>query len=296
MSKKIITNKQRLIQTLLYTFRFLNSKQIQQFLNHKDHRRVNGWLKDLSDKGYLERDFKPIFGTLTKPAIYHLTAKGRRYIRNNYIYHFPKYLKRISRDSKVSKSFRIRCQIIADYYLLLCPPAGKIEKARDKTGIDIIDCLVTELTYDREDKEEKIPLNTLQFFTPSYFPSFVLLKGIKPDAYIRKGTTKGIKHSLLFVLDAYIPRFLLRYNLKHIFDTLDEEYWEDESTYYLQFLFICPNHKIIIYLRRLLPSFLERYYGSKEIIFCLATRNQLYASLKNPDLVMKWIKISSKDY
>ena len=73
MSKKIITNKQKIIQILIYTFRFLNSKQIQVFLNHKDHRRINSWLKDLSDKQYLERDFKPVYGTLTKPAVYFLS-------------------------------------------------------------------------------------------------------------------------------------------------------------------------------------------------------------------------------
>lgn len=296
MSKKIITNKQKIIQTLLYTFRFLNSKQIQKFLQHKDHRRVNSWLKDLVDKQYIERDFKPIFGTLTKPAVYSLTAKGRSYIRNSYRYQFPKYLKRISRDSKVSKAFRIRCQIIADYYLLLLPPAERNNKIKGKTGIDIIDYLQTQLTTNTDEEEEKIPMNSIQFFTPAYFPSFVLLDGIKPDAYIRRRTIKGIRHAFLFVLDAYIPRFLLRYSLKHIFDTLDEEYWEDESIHCLQFLFLCPNHKIITYCRRLLPSFLERYYGSKEIIFYFITRNQLYARIKNPEKEIEWRRVSSKDY
>ncbi len=295
MSKKIITNKQKIIQTLLYTFRFLNSKQIQKFLQHKDHRRINKWLKDLSDKQYIERDFKPIFGTLTKPAVYNLAAKGRGYIRNAYTYHFPRYLKRIARDNKASKSFRIRCQIIADYYLLLFPPEQRNNQAKTTIGIDIIDHLVIQLTTDMDEKKEKIPMNTLQFFTPAYFPPFVLLEGIKPDAYIRKRTTRGIRHTFLFVIDAYIPRFLLRYSLKHIFDTLDEEYWEDESIHSLQFYFLCPNHKIIIYLRRTLPSFLENYYGSHEIIFYFGTRNQLYEGLKNPEKEIKWITISSKE-
>jgi DNA-binding PadR family transcriptional regulator len=299
MSKKIVTNKQRIIQILIYTFRFLNSKQIQQFLNHKDHRRINGWLKDLVDKGYIERDFKPVFGTLTKPAVYSLTTKGRAYIRNTYTYHFPRYLKRIARDNKVSKAFRIRCQIIADWYLALFPPqknTDMINKAETKTGIDIIDYLIKELTVGGGDKEEKIPVDTLQFFTPACFPSFILLEKIKPDAYMRKRITGGTVHALLFVLDAYIPRFVLRYSLRRIFNTLDEEYWEDETVNSLYFSFLCPNNKIIIYLSRLTPSFLEGYYGSKELIFRFATRNQLYDKKNGKTENIKWTIFSSAGY
>ncbi len=227
MAKKIVTKKQRLILMLLYTFRFLNSKQIQEFLNHKDHRRINSWLKDLSDKGYIERDFKPIFGTLTKPAVYYLTALGRKDIKERHEYYFPHYLRRISRDNKVSKAFRIRCQITADWYLMLFPNAEKDKSDKATTGIDIIDYLEKILEIGTKNYEDKIPVTRLQFFTPAYFPSFILLDKLKPDAYLRKKSTKGIAHGLLFVLDAYIPRFLLRYTLKRIFDTLDEESWDD---------------------------------------------------------------------
>jgi len=302
-TKKIVTEKQTLIQTLLYCFRFINSKQIQEFLRHKDHRRINSWLKDLENKGYIVRDFKPIYGILTKPAVCYLTTLGRAHIRNNYHFHFPGYLKRIARDNKASKAFRIRCQIIADWYLMLFPPQKstdridkKVNKAKEKTGIDIIDYLITELTTDKGDTEEKIPFNKLQFFTPAYYPSFILLEKIKPDAYLRKRTTKGIAHGLLFILDAYIPRFLLRYTLKHIFDTLDEENWEDESINSLQFFFLCPNHKIIIYCRRLLPSFLEKYYEGKALKFHFATRNQLYKIKSGKTGNIDWITISSEDY
>lgn len=86
MSKKIITNKQKIILILLYIFRFVNSKQIQQFMNHKDHRRINSWLKELVEKQYIERDFKPVFGTLTKPAVFNLSGKGRKYMKEIYDY------------------------------------------------------------------------------------------------------------------------------------------------------------------------------------------------------------------
>ncbi len=50
MAKKIVTKKQEEILQLLYIFRFLNSRQVQEFLGHKDHRRINSWLKDLVKK------------------------------------------------------------------------------------------------------------------------------------------------------------------------------------------------------------------------------------------------------
>ena len=306
MSKKIVTNKEKEIQTIIYTFRFINSKQIQQLLNHKDHRRINGWLKDLVEKGYIERDFKPIYGILTKPAVYNLTALGRKYIKHIYGYSTPKYLKRIARDSKASKSFKIRCQIIADWYLALFPlpkdtngETKKVSKSQTKTGIDILDYLINVLTTGKEEGEkgaEKIPLNKLQFFTPSYFPYFLLLRKIKPDAYLRRKTTKGIVHGLLFVLDAYIPKLLLRFTIKRIFDTLSDENWEEDSILSLSLFFLCPNNQIIIYFKRLLPSFLEKYYGSKKLAFYFATRNQLYNWKNGKTENIKWITFFSTDY
>lgn len=303
MSKKIVTNKEKEIQTLIYTFRFINSKQIQQFLNHKDHRRINGWLKDLVKKGYLERDFKPIYGILTKPAVYNLAALGRKYMHHAYGYFTPKYLKRIARDNNASKSFKIRCQLIADWYLALFPPQENIDgvnkktdKAGTKTGIDILDFLITVLSTGKEENNGKIPLNKLQFFTPCHFPSFILLEKIKPDAYLRRKMTKGITHGLLFALDAYIPRFLLRFTIKRIFDTLYDENWEEDSILSLNFYFLCPNNKIIIYLKRLLPSFLEKYYGSKKLAFYFATRNQLYNWKNGKTENIKWVTFVSTDY
>jgi len=78
MAKRILTKKQQLILILLYCFRFLNSKQIQEFLRHKDHRRINTWLKDLSEKEYIARDFNPIFGTLTKTSSLLSYSKRKR--------------------------------------------------------------------------------------------------------------------------------------------------------------------------------------------------------------------------
>jgi hypothetical protein len=86
---------------------------------------------------------------------------------------------------------------------------------------------------------------------------------------------------------------MLRYLVQRLFTAL-EEYWEEDSIHHLEFYILCPNNMIIIYLRRLLPSFLQKYYGGKPVQFNFATRNQLYQKRdKGKDI--KWITISSED-
>jgi hypothetical protein len=75
---------------------------------------------------------------------------------------------------------------------------------------------------------------------------------------------------------------------------LDEENWEDDTIQALHVYVLCPNHAIIIYLQRLLRSYLENYYG-KELLFFLATRNALYDRKHGKIDHMKWVTVSSTD-
>jgi len=52
---------------------------------------------------------------------------------------------------------------------------------------------------------------------------------------------------------------------------------------------------VIVYLRRLLKSFLEKYYGGKELVFHFATRNQLSKRIKTKSGKTGWVTISSED-
>lgn len=281
MSKKIITNREKTILILILTFRFLNSKQIQQFLSHKDHRRINSWLRDLVERQYLERDFRKVFGA--KPAVYSLSLKGRKYIRETYSLVSKKYLRRLKEDRKRSKGFRIKCQIVADFYLTLF--VNQI-----KEFPQILEKFLTE-------RHIKYKMNQFFFSTPAFYENliFKLLPKLKPDAYFSVKRRDGINHSMIYVLDAYIPRLMLRYTLKNIFTTLEDEYWEDDEISSLHFYFVCPNNMVVVYLRRLLLSFLERYYGEKPVIFHFATRNKLYENRNEKSKEMKWINISSTD-
>jgi len=283
MSKKIITKKQQTILSLIFTFRFINSKQIQQFLEHKDHRRINTWLKDLAEKQYIIREFKPVFGVLTKPAVCYLTLLGRQHMRDALDFMDDKYLVRLRGDKERSKSFRIRCQLIADFYLI-------IFEGKENELVTSIEDLLKEGI--------ELKFNTFQFFTPAFYRKleFVLLPHLKPDAYIFNKTKEGVTHTCIFALDAYIPRLMLQYIFKRIFQALDEENWEDDELASFHLYFICPNNMVIVYLQRLLKSFMERYYGNKPLLFHFATRNQLYKLKTEQSRKNDWITISSSDY
>lgn len=280
-NKNKITKKQQTILTLLFTFRFINSKQIQQLLNHKDHRRINSWLKDLVDKEYIERDFQPVFGTLTKPAVYFLSVKGRDFIRKTYHFSNYKFLARLREDKKRSKSFRIRSQIVVDCFLLLFP--NQVTEYAN-----VIDMWLNQgITL--------IKSKQFQFITPAFYENLdcQLTSLLKPDAYGYLKNTQGIDHIFFSIIDAYIPKMMLRTKIQHIFTTLDEENWEDDAIRSLQFYVVCPNNVLIIYLKRLLPTLLEDYYGKAELSFHLATRNQVYKRRQNPTAATGWININT---
>lgn len=281
MAKNILTKKQQIILTFIFIFRFSNSKQIQQLLGHSDHRRINAWLKDLTEKQYIVRDYTPIYGTLTKPAVYSLTTLGRQYITNTFEPWDKTYLKRLRDDKHRSKAFRAKCQLVVDCYLTFF--AGKEKE-------------LLETFYKTFKEGTVLQENTLQFFTPAFYSelafdcSFILQ--LKPDIYVYKKTKDGIDHSYLYIIDAYVPRLTLQYMIKHIFPIIKKQSWEDEDISSLQLYFICPSTMVIIYLERILKSFLKWHTGRVPLSCYFATRNQLYKRKEGKTKKMEWKPLS----
>ena len=75
------TPKQQDILKLLYRYRFANRIQLQEFMGHKNKRRIAEWLKDLREKHYIEWIYSTDFAEKTKPAIYYLGLNGVRYLK-----------------------------------------------------------------------------------------------------------------------------------------------------------------------------------------------------------------------
>lgn len=112
-----ITKRQIDIILFLYRFRFLNRIQIQKLLNHKNPKNINTWLKDLSEKKYIERIFEKIPG-INKPAIYYLTANGIKFLKSLEGVEIE-YLKKLRQEKRKSKAFIDQSIEIGNIYLNL---------------------------------------------------------------------------------------------------------------------------------------------------------------------------------
>ena len=112
-----ITPKQLEILLLLYRFRFLNRHQLQHFLNHKDPKRLNTWLKHLTTHNIIGRHYSTRLKENTKPAIYFLTTAKQ--IQTNITEPTVKnLLKRVYRENTALR-LQEHCLFLADFYLLL---------------------------------------------------------------------------------------------------------------------------------------------------------------------------------
>lgn len=176
MATRLITPKQKQILLFLYKFRFLNSRQIQILIGHKTSRRIKGWLKDLTDKGYLgmkyEREKR---SENTKPAIYYLTSKSVPILKDEEGCDFN-FLKRFYREKGRKEQFIEHCLFIADFYLYL-----------------------------RSKKKEK---EVLLFFTESYLQGFEYFQKIQPDAYL---TLKQRGRTTRYLFNSFKPNTKARF-------------------------------------------------------------------------------------
>lgn len=118
---RYITNKQLEILKLLYRFRFLNRLHIQTILNHKDPKRINTWLKDLTEKKLIGRQYSTKLLENTKPAVYYLLPASKEWLlkENDVVEdHFRKLYKEKTR----SQRFIDHTLTVADFYLRLQDP------------------------------------------------------------------------------------------------------------------------------------------------------------------------------
>jgi len=113
MKLPTITPKQQEILRLLYRYRFLERKQIQAFLGHKDKRQTARWLKELREQQFIDWFYDPNNpDEQSKPAIYFLGLNGIRFLRNES--HPEAELRKRYKDSGRQPDFIVRCLLLAD--------------------------------------------------------------------------------------------------------------------------------------------------------------------------------------
>jgi hypothetical protein len=232
-----VTMKQREIVDLLYSYRFLNRIQIQAFLQHKDYKTINLWLRDLLDKQYVGRIYSTDFAERTKPAIYYLSINSIKYLKSM-DFHSDKELRKRYRESTRSQTYIERCLLIANSTLAL-------EQARDEDNWP-----PSWYFYETE----------ADYMSGSYYHFLSENELIHPHLCFSKEVWEGIgePHSaesyLLEVIDPTLPRYRVKKRLDDYVRYLDEEVYDwqyqTETEKPPITLIVCPRTTDLIYAKR----------------------------------------------
>ncbi|HEY6736698.1 MAG TPA: replication-relaxation family protein [Candidatus Saccharimonadia bacterium] len=250
-----LTKKQQEILRLLYRFRFLNRIQIQAFLEHKDPKTINMWLRDLRAKGYVEWIYSTHFAEKTKPAIYYLNLNGVRYLRtvtrkskadDGEIIESPAYppeeLRKRYKEPTRSQTFIDRCVLIADCALTL----EQQDAANEARGKKLRYYYQTEADY---------------LLGRSYYHFVLKCELIQPHLIFCQDKIgkddkeeQTLESYILEVFDPTLPRYRMKKRLSDYVKFLDEEgdEWQDKTnTEQLPIvLFVCPSTTDLIYAKR----------------------------------------------
>lgn len=243
-----ITNKQQEILILIYQFRFLNRVQIQALLNHKDYKTINQWLKDLTEKEYINRIYSDKAGENMKPAIYYLNLNGVKCIKS--LGFSPVQIKKLNREKERSESFISKHILIADIWLDLQSKSDNKIKFAAATSSDLTD--------------------------PDYRYNFLAELGI--DLLYAKISGSVKKYYLLEILEPTLPLYLIRKRIKNYFDFYFSNTWEDNTKEnFPTVLVICPTLAMLISIKRFTKKILSEY-DDTELRIEFATEQQVKAS------------------
>lgn len=246
-----ITPKQQEIIKLHYQYRFINTKQIQSFLKHKDKKTINIWLKDLREKHYLEWHYSNRFGENTKPAIYHTGINGVRFLKTQGGYSMA-IIQKLYRDGERKEPFIQRCILIADAGLNL------IRKSTNTSGAAF--SFETASDYTKENSRFHI------FTETEVEPSLCFIK--------HKNSKKT--YYLVDIFDATLPTYKIRKRLRNYFDFYQSSDWEiNIAKIFPIILLICPTKSVLIYAKRYAKKLLEENQNPCDLHIRFATVDEV---------------------
>ncbi|MBI4185716.1 replication-relaxation family protein [Candidatus Berkelbacteria bacterium] len=248
-----ITSKQQTILHLLYRFRFLNRIHIQQFLNHKDHKRINVWLRDLTAKNYLGRIYDSTFPNNVKPAIYYIELEGIRWLKTERSIDNTT-LKKFYRESQRTERFIDHCQLIGQLYL------------------ELEDHWTNRTQY--------------RMFVPSDYPNLPraqVFAQLLPHAFIVKRQAGKEEASFVEILD-YDQTKRLRQRMKQYVQLYSGYDWQPAPDQQFPIVrLICPTLSVLITLKRMTKKLLVDL-ESERMEICLTTREQVEAHSMTGDI------------
>lgn len=238
-----ITAKQKQILLLLYKFRFLTTNHLQTLLGHKNPNRTLSWLKDLSEKGCIRRQYdRYSFVENTKPAIYFLAPKARLILKKEKDLDFSE-LEYIYKESRRTKKFIEHNLFLVDMYLFFLTQKDDDEKIKFFTKVDL-------RNYE-------------------YFPDPL------PDAFISV-TGQETGHYFLDLFDDFTPPFVLRKRVRMYLEYAEKPDWDEntDSTPFPIILFILPTESAKKHVYKYAQSLLEKTYEDKIHLF-LTTKTRI---------------------
>lgn len=256
MDSQILPTAQLDILRYLYRFRFLNSSQLQRFLNHKNIRLTNYHLKNLITYNYIGKHYSRSLGLANQPAVYYLSSGSNKVLSDTKDFD-KRALKRIYREKIRSQQFIAHSSFIAEYFLYL---RGESIKTK----------------------------HTLHFFTKTDLLAHPYLIHPLPDAFfVRVDDTGNTKRYFVEVVEDSSPRFALRKRIEQYCDYIDDgKFTEATGHDFPILLFICPGVASMIYLKKHISRIYEETSLDQIEIF-IATKEGAFAG--------HWEKIEAED-
>ena len=241
MANKITTKQQEILK-LLYKYKFLNRKQIQIFLNHKYHKRVNDWLGDLRQKDFLNRIYSNKFGENTKPAIYYLGLNGIRFLK-----------------TQVDCSL----EVLGTFYRLKDRSNDFIEKSIlvGKIVLDLKAAAIQSRKSEEEYELSYLVATSTDLADPEY--RFNFLSQYKTDLVIKRlkkkktGNRTKSDYFLFALIAPTLPRFSIRRQVKNFIELYNGYEWDEINKTFPTIMIVCPNLPTLIYSKRMAKRLLE---------------------------------------
>jgi len=255
MTTPQITKQQQTILTHLYQYRFLNRTQIQSFLNHKTHNRINSWLKNLYENNFVKRIYSSNFGENTKPAIYSVGPNGIRFLKSQANLP-PEQVRKLYRESDRSENFVNRCVMLADICLTL--------RAAASTGgaSGVTTTYTFSTAADIADAENELHL--LQHMKLQ----LIITKQEGPSSH---------SYSAIEVFDPTIPNYAIRNRLRAFLGLYDD--WARKiGEHFPSLLIICPTKAGMIYAKRYAKKLLDEIERPNDLKIRFTTVDKLKAS------------------
>jgi len=258
--KQTITLKQEEILEHLYKYKFLDRKQIQAFLNHKYHKRINDWLKDLTEKEYINRIYSNKFGENTKPAIYYLALNGIRFLKAQNEYPIE-VIRKLYRLKDRSTDFIEKSTLIGWIVLELKATANKSHNKEEENELSYSIATATDLAN---------PEYRFNFLTE--YNVDLVVKRLKKK---KTGKRTNSTYFLLTIIAPTLPRYSIRHQVKKFIELYNGYEWDDINETFSTIMIICPTLATMIYTKRMTKKLLEDEDKPKGLHIQFATADKV---------------------